>query len=151
MTTPYELLDTTVENRDGDSEALHVMAFAKGVVDEFIDRLRCSAELGIVYRKPLLLATFDLITFEGSRRTEDGYVGSDRKAMRGFSFPAPMAATDALELILREDEETRVMLMVLLINLRQATYEGPSRELDQAIKQGCTRLAAILGYSAMAL
>jgi hypothetical protein len=151
MKTPYELLNTTVVNPDEESEALHVMEFAKGVVDEFIDRLRQSADIGIVYRKPMLLATFDLITFEGSRRTEDGYVGSAKKAMRGFLFPGPMEASDALEVILREEEETRVTLMVLLINLRQATHEGLSRELDQAIKQGCTRLAAILGYSAMAL
>ncbi len=123
-------------------ERKRLLTFADGVVTDFKRALEATAASKVVFRRPLILLTFDRITFEGTRDVSDMYVDdATKKAMRGFSFAKPLKASEVLQVVFHKESETRSLLVELLVNLRRETFEGKSAETGRAIQE----LLGILG------
>jgi hypothetical protein len=149
MTDPFLLLNTESVDFEKASEAKAVLEFAEKVVEDFYHDLHSSVARIEAYVRPFLCMSSDKITFDGASDScfSHGHACKSGTGLQVIGFRDGLTASDVARAFCVDEEEMRVELMVVIINLRQIELLGSTREAERSVSLSVERLRAMLGYA----
>lgn len=149
----YDALRLDLIDLDQHPEATAALAFAKCVVDDLLVDLQAAARENVAYAAPVLMMSFDKATFGDEPVTGETHFSAI--AMPGLtqvlSFTNDITAADAVLLFSEGEDDVRVALMVMLLELARLHGKERSRKDDRALAESATHLQAVLRYAMTAL
>lgn len=152
MTSPYDLLNNVRVDFDTVTEVRKIMEFADEVVDGLYSDLRVAAENPVTLVSPYLLMSYDKATVGDAPGVGESHRAATLTRLIGevLPLPSPITTTELLRAFMFDEDEIRVALMMVLINLRQIDEEGTSMSRRRAVAASVKTLKVLLGYAASA-
>ncbi|TCP80795.1 hypothetical protein C8J31_11435 [Rhizobium sp. PP-CC-2G-626] len=149
MKTLYNLSASTVVDLRKTREARRVMAFAENLVDEFYLSLP-----GEVARFPpdsqvLLIGSWeDLMTGdENDLEYYCGETGRSGRELLNFGFAESVTAEQAAAALTFSEDEMRVALMAVLVNLRRIDIDGSTREAERMLDASVALVGGLIHFA----
>lgn len=145
----YAMLNAMFVNpEDHSKDARAILDHANAVVDHFYCVQRTCAGMPQTNRTPFLLISFDKITFGTPGKVMARHVdaSSTGKVGKFVLFPEDLTSEQALRLFTFDEFETRVLLVMMLIHLRQIEDEGPSHHVERLLENTYERFRRFLEY-----
>lgn len=153
VTSVYDALRLDLIDLDQHPEAKSALESAAQVLDDLVADLQTAARQDVAYAAPVLMVSFDKATFGDEPMAGEHHFSS--MATPGLahvlSFKGGIAAADAVALFSGDEDDVRVALMVVLLDLARLHGEGRSRKDDRAVAESVGHLGAVLGYAMTAL
>ena len=147
-TNHYEVLNTTLVNPAEHPDAYRILRLSAEVVDHLFDGIRADANNAVTYASPTLMASFDVMTFGDLSEIYEKHMEATARPLQGkmIGVPTPMTAGRALDVFMFEADKMRVLLNMLVINLRQFHDHGWSGTQLRAKNDTVNRVRGLIWH-----